>query len=214
MLKLRVSELEESVASEKRRILGLILPQDPDAGNKESVLLVLDMHLHDIKANELDFVDEVAAHVSNALHCHDAGWVTVTSLQSGVDTESIKVRLWFGPGPSSSGLMPLNASIILKTQAHSEGSILLTGLLGCKVKDVELPALSSQANTSLHDTDQDDAASGISPDGNLVSTISKKSPARVMRGTPMASALDEVVNNTSVLLQKILQAGVVITGRP
>jgi len=184
-LKLRVSELEESVASEKRRILGLILPQDPDAGNKESVLLVLDMHLHDIKANELDFVDEVAAHVSNALNCHDAGWVTVTSLQSGVDTESIKARLWFGPGPSSSGLMPLNASNILKTQAHCEGSILLTGLLGCKVKDVELPAFSSQANTSLHDTDQDDAASGILPDGNLVSTISKRSPARVTRGTLM-----------------------------
>jgi len=210
-LKLRVSELEECIASEKRRILGLILPQDPDAGNKESVLLVLDMQLHDIKANELDFVDEVAAHVSNALNCHDAGWVTVTSLQSGVDTESIKARLWFGPGPSSSGLMPLNASNILKTQAHCEGSILLTGLLGCKVKDVELPALSSQANTSLHDTDQDDAASdtdqydahdaeqddaasdtdhdevasGISPDGNLVSTISNKSPARVTRGTPM-----------------------------
>ena len=134
-MSLRLSVLQDSLASEKQRSLGLILPP-ADEGNKESMMLVLDMDMQDIKAKELDFVDEVAAHVSNALDVHEAGWVSVSSLQSG----SIKARVWFGPGPSSNGLLPTDAINLIQMQAQRPGSKLLSGDLGSKVKCVELPS--------------------------------------------------------------------------
>ena len=131
-LSLRLSVLEDTLASEKQRSLGLILPP-ADEGNKESVLLVFDMDIQDIKDKELDFVDDVAAHVSNALDVHPARWVSVSNLQIG----SIKARVWFGPGPSSNGLLPSNAINLILTQAQKSGSKLLSGDLGSKIKSVE-----------------------------------------------------------------------------
>jgi hypothetical protein len=133
-LSLRLSVLEDTLASEKQRSLGLILPP-ADQGNKESMMLVFDMDIQEIKDKELDFVDEVAAHVSNALDVHPARWVSVSNLQSG----SIKALVWFGPGPSGTGLLPSDAINLILTQAQKSGSKLLSGGLGSKIKSVEPP---------------------------------------------------------------------------
>ena len=133
-LSLRLSVLEDTLAREKQRSLGLILPP-ADGENKESMMLVFHMDIQDIKDKELDFVDEVAAHVSNALDVHPARWVSVSNLQSG----SIKALVWFGPGPSDTGLLPSDAINLILTQAQKSGSKLLSGDLGSKIKSVESP---------------------------------------------------------------------------
>lgn len=168
----QITALQKSVVSEKRRALNLILPPDDSrADEKGSVLLVLDMDLQDIKGRELDFIDDVAAHVSYALGVEDDGWISVTSLQSG----SIKARLGIGPGPSRSGIRPSEAVDIIKVQADNAASPLRKGALGAQVRGVEA--------TCMHDSESEAGAGAAtgSPGAEAVIAVSKKSPARATR---------------------------------
>ena len=168
----QISVLQESVALEKRRALNLLLPQEDGRGEeKGSVLLVLDMELHDIKGKELEFVDDVSTHVSKALGVSDDGWISVTSLQSG----SIKARLGFGPGTSQSGITPADAVSRIKAQAESETSPLRAGALGSKIKGVESTGVLEQEGTSPS------IAAQTAREAEAVIAVSQKSPARATR---------------------------------
>ena len=171
--------MQAAIATEKSRRLGLILPKDVGNGERESILLVLDMNFQDIVGNEFNFVDDVEAHVSSALGVTDAGWISVTSLQAG----SIKARLCFGPGPASTGLLPVDAANLVQAQAEHKGSVLLSGELGIKIKHVEMPSI--QANGILSNGVE---KKGTTSEDDAVIAVSIKSPARVSQKTISAAA--------------------------
>ena len=91
------------------------IARDNDTGEKEDeddedLVLVFDMSIEDIFGREEEYVDEVAAHIQQALGGGDTqgggggvvivpGWVKVLKLEMG----SIRVFIKFGEGPSCGG---------------------------------------------------------------------------------------------------------------